>query len=385
VRLAVPHRTGILAIGWLIALASFAGAAQAATPVQLGGAGAFAVLGGSTVTSAGVSTITGDIGVSPGTAVTGVPPGILHGSMHAGDAAAVQGHADLATAYLDAVGRSPAVPTSGVLGGLTLDPGVYSTGASMSLAGGLTLDGHGDPDAVFIFQAGSTLLTAADSHVDLVGGAEACNVFWQVGTSATLGASSLLSGTMLASTSISMGDGVTIDGRALARDGAVTMINDAVTVPHCSGPLTNTAPAIAPFAATLTGLTRTVHTTVGAWNVNDATAGNAGYNVTVSATPPVVNGSTSAAGTGAQLILTPVTATPATGNTAATGPVATSAQTLSTTAATIENAAAGTGQGEWDFPADAGATKSLGIVIPGNGAAGSYSSTLTFTTAPLAG
>jgi hypothetical protein len=264
------------------------------------------------------------------------------------------------------------------LDGLTLGPGVYASGATLTLAGALTLDAGGNPDAVFIFQAGSTLGTAAGSHVDLAGGAQACNVLWQVGSSATLGATSLLTGTILASTSISIGDGVTIEGRALARDGAVTMINDTVTAAHCAGPLSNTAPAIAPFDATLTGLTQTVHTAVGAWSVTDARANNAGYSVTVTATAPTVNGSTSAAGTGARLTLTPVSATRASGNPAATGPVASSAQTLTPTAATIENAVAGTGQGEWDFPA--GAT-GLEIVIPGDARIGAYSSTLTFTTA----
>jgi hypothetical protein len=192
----------------------------------------------------------------------------------------------------------------------------------------------------------------------------------------------LLSGTILASTSISMGDGVTIDGRALARDGAVTMINDMVTPARCAGSLSNTAPAIASFEATLTGLTRTVRTAVGAWSVTDARASNAGYSVTVAAAAPTVDGSISAAGTGTQLTLTPVTATRASGNPAATGPVATSAQTLSTTAAMIANAAAGSGQGEWTFAADSGITDTLAVVIPGDASAGAYSSTLTFTTAP---
>ncbi|MDX6690313.1 MAG: hypothetical protein QOG15_1770 [Solirubrobacteraceae bacterium] len=379
-----PRKLIVVAVGCLISLASSAAAAPAAQPVQLGAADSFAVLGGSTVTSAGVSTLSGDLGVSPGTAVTGFPPGALSGAMHAGDSAAVQAHADLATAYLDAAGRSPAVPFAGVLDGLTFGPGIHSTGAALSLAGGVTLDAGGDPGAVFIFQAGSTLGTAAGGHVDLAGGAQACNVFWQVGSSATLGASSRLSGTILASTSISMGDGVTIDGRALARDGAVTMINDSVTTPRCAGPLSNTAPAITPFDARLTGLTQTVRTSVGAWSVTDARDSNAGYSVTVAATAPTVDGSTSAAGSGAQLLLTPVTATRPSNNPAATGPVAAAEQTLTPIAATIAHAPAGTGQGEWDFPADADGAQSLAIVIPGDVDAGAFSSTLTFTTAPPA-
>jgi ice-binding like protein/putative surface cell wall-binding protein len=386
-RLPSRRAVGAAAVGWLVALASVAGAASAGAsplPVALGAAGSFAVLGASTVTSTGASALTGDLGVSPGTAVTGFPPGTLVGSLHAGDGPAAQAHTDLATAYQDAAGRSAAAPEAGPLDGLTLGPGVYAAGASLSLTGTLTLNAGGDPNAVFILQAGSTLITAANSQVDLAGGAQACNVFWQVGSSATLGASSLLRGTILASASISMGDAVTLDGRALANTGAVTMINDAVTVAGCAGSLSNTAPAVTPFSAKLTGLTRTLHTELGAWSVTDATGSNAGYSVTVAATRPTVNGSVSAAGTGGGLTLTPVTATPANGNTAATGPLATSAQTLSTTAATIATAAAGTGQGEWDFPADSGAAESLAIVIPGDASAGAYSSTLTFTTAPPA-
>jgi hypothetical protein len=205
----------MVAVGWLVALGSLVSDAHATlgpAPVPLGGADGFAVMAGSTVTSAGVSAVTGDLGLSPGTAVTGFPPGTINGTLHAGDATAVQAHADLATAYTDAVGRAPAVPILGDLGGVTLTPGVYAAGAALTLAGTLTLDAQGNPAAVFILQAGSTLGTAAGSQVNLAGGAQSCNVFWQVGSSATLGASSGLAGTILASTSISMGDGVTIEG-----------------------------------------------------------------------------------------------------------------------------------------------------------------------------
>ena len=205
-------------------------------PISLGSATTFAVLAGSTATSAGVSTLNGNLGVSPGTAATGFPPGNLNGTFHSNNGVAVQAQADLLTAYNEAVARTPVTPMAGDLGGLTLTPGTYQFGASIPLATGLTLDAQGDPGAVFVFQAGSTLLTAAGSHVDLINGASACNVFWQVGSSATLGASSSLAGTIMAATSISMGDSVTVNGRALAHNGAVTMINDTVTVPPaCSG------------------------------------------------------------------------------------------------------------------------------------------------------
>lgn len=148
-----------------------------------------------------------------------------------------------------------------------------------------------------------------------------------------------------------------------------------------AGSLSNTAPSIAPFSTTLTGLTQTVDTAVGSWSVTDATGSNNGYSVTVSGTAPTVAGTTAGAGTGASITLTPAAAVAATGNPAATGPIAQAAQQLSTTPATIENAPAGTGQGEWDFPGDSGSAKSLAVVIPGDASAGDYSSTLTFTTA----
>jgi hypothetical protein len=154
-----------------------------------------------------------------------------------------------------------------------------------------------------------------------------------------------------------------------------------VTGTLSAGGLSNTAPVITAFGVSLTGLTQTVSTDVGGWSVTDATGTNAGYSVTVSATNPTVGGSTAGAGTGGSLTLTPTTATAAAGNPASDAPVAGSAQLLSTTAATIENAAAGTGQGEWDFASSA---NTLAVVVPGNASAGSYSSTLTYTTAPPA-
>jgi Ice-binding-like len=378
---------GAIAAGCLLGLGPLAaGASASPAPVDVGTAAGFAVFGGATVTSAGVSTLNGDLGVSPGTAATGFPPGHLNGALHAGDAVAAAAHADLATAYADAAGRTPATPITGDLGGVTLTPGVYGAGAALTLAGTLTLDAQGDPDAVFILQAGSTLGTGADSHVTLAGGAQGCNVFWQVGSSATLGASSSLAGSILASTSISMGDGVTINGGAFARDGAVTLINDTITAAQCSGTLSNTAPPITPFTLKLSGLNSTVHADVGAWNVTDDTATNAGYAITVAASPPTVNGSAAAAGTGGSLLLTPPTATAAPGNPAGTGPSASPTQTLGIAPTTIENAAPGTGQGQWNFAPDPGAPTpgSLAILIPGDASAGAYSTTLTFTTAPAA-
>lgn len=373
-----------VAAAWLVTLVSFAGQAQAASRIDLGAAESFAVLGALTVTSTGASAIDGDIGVSPGTAITGFGPGtVTNGGLHAGDSQAAAAHTALATAYAVAEARSPATPTDGVLGGDTLTAGVYSA-ATLGLSGTLTLDAEGHPNAVFILQASTTLITAAASQVVLTGAAQSCNVFWQVGSSATLGAASSFAGTILASTSISAGDAVTLVGRALARDAAVTLSNDAVSVAHCAA-RSNTAPAIAPFSATLTGTTQTVHAAVGAWSVTDPSGTDGGYRVTVQASAPTVDGSAAAAGTGGALALTPKAAVPLSGNPATTGPTsAAGAQSLGATATTIATAAANTGQGIWNFPADSGAGGSLAISIPGDARAGAYSRTLTFTTAPPA-
>jgi hypothetical protein len=229
---------------WLVAALTFvvfaflafaAGQAQAAQPpVNLGTADSFAVLAGSTVTNTGASTLNGNLGLSPGTAITGFPPGKVNGTTHAADAVALQAQTDLTTAYNDAAGRTPPAAVSGDLGGSTLAPGVYKSGSSLGLTGVLTLDAEGDPNAVFVFQAGSTLTTASSSSVALVNGAQPCNVFWQIGSSATLGTSSTLAGNVLALTSISVNDGVTVNGRLLARNGAVTLINDTISAARCA-------------------------------------------------------------------------------------------------------------------------------------------------------
>ena len=201
----------------------------------LGTADNFAVLAASTVTNTGASTIDGDLGVSPGTALTGFAPGIVDGTTNSANPAALKAQADLTAAYTKAAGHAPSATVPADLGGLTLAPGVYKNASSIGLTGTLTLDAQGDPDALFVFQAGSTLITASASEVRLVNGAQPCNVFWKVGSSATLGSSSTLVGNILAQASISMTDGVTLTGRALARTAAVTLINDTITVAHCAG------------------------------------------------------------------------------------------------------------------------------------------------------
>jgi len=217
-----------LALGALL-LASTRAAAQAPS---LGAARDFAVLGGSTVTSAGLSTIDGDLGVSPGTAITGFPPGVVTGTIHAGDALALQAQSDLTLAYDALAGSACDVVLTGMdLGGLTLTPGIYCFSASAPLNGVVTLDGQGDPDALFVFQIGSTLLATLGSSVQLVNGVEADNVFWQVGSSATLSGDVAFKGNVIALSSITLSVGSTLEGRALARTGAVTMDTSSVSVP----------------------------------------------------------------------------------------------------------------------------------------------------------
>jgi hypothetical protein len=364
--------------------------AIAAAPVPLGTAGDFGVLAGEAVLNTGLSVIDGELGVSPGppATVTGFPPGTITGGRtpHVNDAAAMQAHADLVDAYAAMAAQPVTEPAiTGNLGGRTLGPGVHASAATIAVTGTLTLDAGGDPSAVFILRAGSTLDGAASSEVILEGGAQACNVYWQVGISATLAANSQFSGTIVAAESLTLGAGMTIAGRALARDGDVTMDSTSITVPPCvGGPRSNTAPAIQPFDMMLTGLTQTVHTGVGAWSVTDPTGSDDGYSVTVSTGAPTVDGSNAKAGTGGSLSFTPTAPTAAEGNAATDAFVVRPTQPLSGNAATIVSAPAGTGQGRWNFTADAGDAESLAVTVPGDTSTGSYSSTLTFTTAPPA-
>jgi hypothetical protein len=235
---------GLVAAGWLAALAlPVSGALGAQPPVGLGTADSFAVLAGSTVTNTGPTVINGDLGLAPGTAVPGFPPGLVNGTIHVADAVAVQAKTDLVTAYNDAAGRLPALAIPADLGGLTLTAGVYKRASSLGLTGALTLDAQGNPNAVFVFQAGSTLITDSASEVNLINGAQPCNVFWQVGSSATLGTTTSFAGNILALASISMNNGVTLQGRAFARNGAVTLINDTINIARCA---TGTTPVLVP-------------------------------------------------------------------------------------------------------------------------------------------
>jgi Ice-binding-like len=209
-----------------------------AAPVGLATAQPFVVLGGAGVTNTGPSVLNGDLGVTPGTSLSGFgAPAVVNGATHDNDAVAAQAQADLTTAYNVAAGQpiAPGDDLTGVdLGGLTLSPGAYGFSTSAQLTGQLTLDAHGDPNAQFVFVIGSTLTTASASSVVLTNGASPCNVFWKIGSSATFGSGTAFEGNVLALTSISLNSGVTVLGRALARNGEVTLINDVLTLPGCA-------------------------------------------------------------------------------------------------------------------------------------------------------
>jgi len=236
---------GALAV--LLAACNGGGAGQTAGQVNLASATAapplgteqsFAVLGGSTVTNTGPSVITGNLGVSPGSAVTGFPPGIVAGgTTHAADAVALQAQNDTTTLYNNLASQACTSDlTDQDLGGKTLVPGVYCFASSAQLTGQLTLNAGGDPNAVWVFQTVSTLVTASNSVVFLTNGAQPCNVFWKVGSSATLGTGTLFIGSIVALTSISLQTGANMSGRVLARNGAVTLDSSTVAAAVCGVP-----------------------------------------------------------------------------------------------------------------------------------------------------
>jgi Ice-binding-like/IPT/TIG domain len=240
------------------------GAFAAQPTVGLGTATPFAILAGSAVTNTGNSVVMGDLGVSPGASVTGFPPGTVSGTQHLGDTAAQQAEADLTTAYNDAAGRTPANSVTTDLGGQMLDAGVYqASAASLSLTGTLTLDGQNNANAVFIFQASSTLTTATNSTVNLINGASACNVFWQVGSAATLGTGTTFEGSILALSAATIQTGASVTGRVLVSSGAVTLDANVITDPSCptTPPSTTTTTTTAAPVGTTTSTTTNTSTT----------------------------------------------------------------------------------------------------------------------------
>ena len=220
------------------ALTVLMGAANVVAGIPLGSAQSFGVLAASTVTNTGSTIVTGSVGISPGSAIVGFPPGIATGTMHVADAPATQAQSDLAGAYNAAAAMPCTVDLTGQdLGGLTLAPGVYCFSSSAQLTGTLTLDAQGNPDATFVFRIGSTLTTAGGSSVSTINGTSCNNATWLIGSSATLGAGSTFGGDVLAFTSITMTTGASTAGRLLARNGAVTLDGNSVNTCAVAPPL----------------------------------------------------------------------------------------------------------------------------------------------------
>lgn len=220
----------------------------------LGSAAGFAVLGGTTVTNAGATTVSGDVGVAPGTALTGFPPGSITGTTHLGDPVAVQAQADAALAYNAVVAAVCGTTLTGQdLGGLTLTPGVYCFASAAQMTGTLTLDGLGDNNAVFLIKIGSTLTTAVAATVNLTNGTNANNVFWQIGSSATLAATTGFAGNLLALASITVSSGASVNGRLLALNAAVNMDTNSIALPS-DATVASTGPGCGTPTPTLSAL-----------------------------------------------------------------------------------------------------------------------------------
>lgn len=208
------------------------GGSNPTSPIQLGPTvSTFAVLAGNSVTNSGSSVVTGNLGESPGSSITGFPPGTVVGSIDSGDSVSAQAQLELTAAYLTAAGLTPATTVSGDLGGQTLNAGVYNSASTLAVTGVLTLNGQGNPNAVFVFQMGSSLTMAVGSSIVLINGAQAANVYWQVTSSATINSGVTFIGTILALTSITVGTGSTVTGRLLARNAAVTLLTNLITNP----------------------------------------------------------------------------------------------------------------------------------------------------------
>lgn len=259
----------LAAVGLFLALP---GSAQAAaSPIPLGNADPFVVLAGTTITNTGTTTITGDIGVSPGSSITGGPPlMVLNGTSHVADATALAAQAALGTAFDNAASQKLPKKVPNELGGTNLAPGVYSSG-DFTITNTVTLDAGGDPNAVFVFQSAKELIAASGSHVALIRGASPCNVFWLVRSSATLDTTADFKGNILALTSISLKTGATLQGRALARNGQVSLEANTITKPTCT--------AATPTATTTATPTATAQVTMvptGSVATGDGSTGGGG-------------------------------------------------------------------------------------------------------------
>lgn len=242
----------LFAASIVLGLAGFL-AVQAATTINLGAATSHAILAGSAITNTGSTVINGDVGLMPGTAITGFPAGVINGVQNIANPLALLAKTDLTTAYNNAAGQLPVVTVPTELGGTTRTAGVYnSVDGTFGITGTLTLDAQNDPSAVFIFKTASTLITGGSSKVSLTNGAQACNVFWQVGSSATLGTNSIFKGNILALTSATLTTGANVEGRVLAQTGAVALDTNNVTLATCAAAVAPVATTTTPIVATTT-------------------------------------------------------------------------------------------------------------------------------------
>ena len=233
-RNAFVHIVLILTLGLFVLQPLTANAQQG--PIDLGVAQSFAVLAGQGVTNTGFTVVTGDLGTHPNPAVDNFPPGIVNGAIHQADDVALEAQTALTAAYLDAADEIPVTTIDTELGGETLNPGIYNSLSGtfeISVGQTLTLDALGDPDGVFIFKMATTLVTFDSSDVNLIGSASACNVWWQVGSSATLGTNSNFAGNILALTSIQVQTDAVVEGRVLARNASVTLDDADIDASAC--------------------------------------------------------------------------------------------------------------------------------------------------------
>lgn len=237
--LALTAATGILALGLFASSTSIAVAATVIDgPIDLGAASTFGVLGATSVTNDGLTVVNGDVGVFPGTSITGFegpPAGLVNGTVHAADSVAGDAQNDLTAAIVDAAGLTPTTSGLGNLSGLSLTPGVYA-GGELSLNSGGLLTLAGTADSIWVFQAASKLTIGSTARIQITGGATSCNVFWQIGSSATIDTDAAFVGTVLASQAITLSPGASVEGRLLADNAEVTLLSDLITTPTGCAP-----------------------------------------------------------------------------------------------------------------------------------------------------